>query len=148
MDLEGLSAANSTKTAEKLRSAAFPESSENRLGLLLMNLEIHGCTGVAEANWLCALGMAAPSNVVRHDAHGQSLAFEAIELELTAILETGKILAARAVKHPFIAEAFARMEDNQFADDSQVVFSVSHMGRFTLTSIELEWRRSAVGWRR
>ncbi|MCL4066237.1 hypothetical protein M3484_06620 [Pseudomonas sp. GX19020] len=107
-----------------MRSADFPESSENRLGLLLMNLEIHGCTGMAEANWLCDLGMAAPSSVVRLGAHSKPLVFEAIELELSAILETGKILAARAVRHPFIAYTFARMEENQFADDGQVVFSV------------------------
>lgn len=131
-----------------LRSADFPESSENRLGLLLINLEIHGCTGVAEANWLCDLGMAAPSSVVRLGALGKPLVFEAIELELSAILETGKILAARAVRHPFIADAFARMEENQFADDGQVVFSVSYVGRCPLASMEVKWRKSVAGWRR
>ncbi|SEC38420.1 hypothetical protein SAMN05519105_2478 [Rhodobacter sp. 24-YEA-8] len=111
-----------------------------------MNLQIHGCIGVEDAKRLCDLGMAIPERVLRSDARGEPRTFEAIELGLQAIIEIGRIEIARAVKHPFVAAAFTRMDVDQFAEDDHVVFSVSYLERAEVAEIKTAWLRSAVQW--
>lgn len=91
--------------------------------------------------------MVTPSRLIRFGASAEVLAFEALELELTAVLDTGRILEAKATKHPFIAEAFARMETDQFADDATVVFATSHLSRCSDFALRRAWSRSATSWR-
>ncbi len=111
-----------------------------------MNLQIHGCIGVKDARHLCDFGMITPRRVLRSGARGEPRAFEAIEPELQALIEIGRIEIARAVKHPFVAEAFARMDVDQYAEDDQVVFSVSYLEQSEVAEIEAAWLRSAVRW--
>lgn len=111
-----------------------------------MNLQIHGCIGMKDARRLCDLGMVTPKRVLRSGTRGEPRAFEAIEQGLQALIEIGRIEIARAVKHPFVAAAFARMEVDQFAEDDHVVFSVSYLERAEVAEIETAWLRSAVRW--
>lgn len=111
-----------------------------------MNLQIHGCICAKDARYLCDLGMVTPKRVLRSDARGEPRAFEAIEPELQALIEIGRIEVARAVKHPFVAEAFARMDVDRFTEDDQVVFSVFHLEQIEVAAIEAAWLRSAVRW--
>ncbi len=80
-------------------------------------------------------------------SHDGALFFEAIEMDLQAILEIGRISMASAAKHPFIADAFARMQIDQFATEEQVVFDQNYLSQCGLEMLEIVHPRSAQNWR-
>lgn len=113
-----------------------------------MNLELHGCVSVSAANVLCDRGWVYPATFVASRDHGETLIFEAIEMDLQAIIEIGRISMASATKHPFIAEAFARMQIDQFATEEHVVFDQGYLSQCGLEMQETAFARSARSWRR
>lgn len=112
-----------------------------------MNLELHGCVSISAANELCELGLVSPFRFAVSRSYAEALVFEAIETDLQAILEIGRISIASTAKHPFIAEAFARMQIDQFAPEEHVVFDQSYLSRCSLEMQEAAFARSARGWR-
>lgn len=112
-----------------------------------MNLDLHGCVGVSAANKLCDQGLVSSVTFVKSHSRAGSFVFEAIEMELGAILQIGRISMAEATKHPFIAEAFARMRIDQFAGDDYVVFDHDHLSRYDPEMLEVALARSARSWR-
>ena len=126
---------------------AFPSHLSNDLGLALMNLELHGCVSIPAANALCELGLVSPVTFVASRSHAGALVFEAIEMDLQAIIEIGRISMASASKHPFIAEAFARMQIDQFATEEHVVFDQGYLSQQGLEMQEAAFARSARSWR-
>ena len=112
-----------------------------------MNLELHGCAGISAANELCELGLVSPVTFVAPRSHAGALVFEAIEMDLQAILEIGRISTASATKHPFIAEAFARMQIDQFATEEHVVFNRGFLSQCGLEMQQTAFARSARNWR-
>lgn len=128
--------------------AAFPSYLSYDLGLALMNLELHGCVRISAANELCELGLVSPFRFAVSRSNAEALVFEAIETDLQAILEIGRIAMASTVKHPFIAEAFARMQIDQFATEEHVVFDQGYLSRCGLEMQEAAFARSARRWRR
>lgn len=126
---------------------AFPSDIIAHRGLALMNLDLHGCIGVTAANLLCDCKLISPVTFVKpHDNIG-NLAFEAVEMDLAAIIEIGRISQAAAADHPFITEAFARMRVDQFATEHVVVFDSGYLSRCSTQMLEIAFRRSARGWR-
>lgn len=113
-----------------------------------MNLELHGCAGISAANELCELRLVSPVRFIVSRSHAEPLVFEAIELDLQAILEINQISMALATKHPFIAEAFARMQIDQFAKEKHVVFDQGYLSQCGLEMQETAVARSARSWRR
>lgn len=113
-----------------------------------MNLELHGCVSISAANELCELGLVSPFRFAVSRSHAEALVFEAIETDLQAILEIDRIAIASTAKHPFIAEAFARMQIDQFATEEHVVFDQGYLSRCGLEMQEAAFARSARSWRR
>lgn len=93
------------------------------------------------------MGLVSPVTFIAPRSHAGALVFEAIEMDLQATLEIGRISMAAAAKHPFIAEAFARMEIDQFAKEEHVVFDRSYLSRCSLEMQETAFARSARSWR-
>lgn len=93
------------------------------------------------------IGAGFPFQVRRISQLCRGLVFEAIETDLQAILETDRIAIASTAKHPFIAEAFARMQIDQFAAEKHVVFDQSYLSRCSLEMQETAFARSARSWR-
>lgn len=112
-----------------------------------MNLELHGCVGISAANALRDRGWVDPVTFVAFRDHGEALIFEAIEMDFQATLEIGRISMASTTKHPFIAEAFARMQIDQFATEEHVVFDQGYLSRCGLEMQEAAFARSARSWR-
>ncbi|QRZ12958.1 hypothetical protein JWJ88_10245 [Paracoccus methylovorus] len=113
-----------------------------------MNLELHGCVGISAANALCDCGLVSPATFVKSRSDMGDFVFEAIEMELQATVEIGRISLAQATKHPFITEAFARMQIDQFATDERVVFDHGHLSQCSPKALETAFARSARSWRR
>lgn len=113
-----------------------------------MNLELHGCVGISAANELCELGLVSLVTFVSPRSHAEALVFDAIEMDFQATLEIGRISMASATKHPFIAEAFARMQIDQFATEERVVFDQGYLSQCGLEMQETAFARSARSWRR
>lgn len=127
---------------------AFSSNTADDLGLALMNLDLHGCVGITAANMLCDCGLVLPATflISRNDAG--NLVFDAIEVELLATVEIGRISLAGAAKHPFITEAFARMRTDQFATHEHVVFDYDHLSQCRPEALETALARSVRRWRR
>lgn len=103
---------------------------------------------ISAANELCDRGLVFPATFVVSRSHDGALVFEAIEMDLQAILEIGRISMASTAKHPFIADAFARMQIDQFATKEQVVFDQGYLSQCSLEMLEILLLRSARNWRR
>lgn len=82
------------------RIAAFPSHTANDLGLALMNLDLHGCVGITAANMLCDYELVSPATFVASRNDAGDLVFEAIEMELLATVEIGRISQAGATTPP------------------------------------------------
>ena len=113
-----------------------------------MNLDLHGCVGIAAANMLCDCGLVSPATFVASCNDAGDLVFKAIEMELLATVEIGRISQAGAAKHPFITEAFARMRTDQFATHKHVVFNYDHLSQCGPEALETAFARSAKRWRK
>lgn len=113
-----------------------------------MNLDLHGCVGITAANMLCDCGLVSLVSFVASRNDAGNLVFEAIEMELLATVEIGRISQAGAVKHPFITEAFERMRTDQFATHEHVVFDYDYLSQCGPEALEAAFARSARGWRR
>lgn len=111
-----------------------------------MNLHLHGCASVQAAAALRFLGLIRPTELVRGGPNGRLLGFVAVELEFSADLEIGDILLARATRHRFIEEAFARMQTNQYSNDEKVVFEREYLKSLTREALAAAFRRSASSW--
>ncbi|WP_323032430.1 hypothetical protein [Paracoccus sp. (in: a-proteobacteria)] len=92
-----------------------------------MNLDLHGCVGITAANMLCDYELVSPATFVASRNDAGNLVFEAIEMELLATVEIGRISQAGAAKPPFITEAFARMRADQLAIHKHVVFDYDYL---------------------
>lgn len=123
---------------------AFTSDTDAYRRLALMNLEIHGCVGIAAANLLCDAGLVSPVIF----AKPRENTFEAVEIEFAGTIEIGRVSMAEAANHPFITEAFARMRVDQFAADRHVVFDHGYLSRCNTRMLDIAFARSARGWRR
>jgi len=65
-----------------------------------MNLALHGCVGITAANMLCDCGLVSTATFVASRNDAGDLAFEAIEMELLATVEIGRISQAGAATPP------------------------------------------------
>ncbi|WP_323032416.1 hypothetical protein [Paracoccus sp. (in: a-proteobacteria)] len=106
-----------------------------------MNLDLHGCVGITAANMLCDCGLVSPATFVASRNDGGDLVFEAIEMELLATVEIGRISQVGAAKHPFITEAFARMRIDQFTTHEHVVFDYDHLSQCGPEALETSIRK-------
>jgi len=130
----------------KLGVSPFPDHLTPDLGVALMNLYLRGCASVEAAAALRFLGLIRPTEFVRVGPDGHPLGFVAVELEFSADLEIGDILLARATRHRFIEEAFARMQTDQYTDAKEVVFERKYLESLTPEALAATFRRSASGW--
>ncbi|WP_289069414.1 hypothetical protein [uncultured Aliiroseovarius sp.] len=112
-----------------------------------MNLELHGCVDVNGANDLCDMGFISPVLITCTGIGGRTLSFQAVQRELTAHIETGNMLAALAVEHPFILEAKERMSIDQFRSLDVVVFDEGHLNNLSPAQLTDAYKRSAESWR-
>lgn len=112
-----------------------------------MNLELHGSVDVDGANDLCDMGFLSPVLFSCTGVGGRTLNFQAVQRELTAHIETGRMLAALAVEHPFILEARERMNIDQFRSLDVVVFDEGHLKNLSPAQLSDAYKRSAESWR-
>ena len=119
---------------------------KSRINFALMNLELHGCIGVEAANLLCDAGMVSPMVFSAPGSTG-NICVEAVEIELLGTIEIGCIAMAEATDHPFIAEAFARMRIDQYAEEERVVYDIGYLSKCTTEELEIASARSAKAWR-
>jgi hypothetical protein len=69
------------------------------------------------------------------------MTFDAIEMEMQASIEIGRILLAQSVRHPFVTEAFGRMQIGQFSSEERVVFDLGHLSQCTPQALEATLER-------
>lgn len=112
-----------------------------------MNLILHGTVDVESGNALCDSGLAFPQRFSGVNTRGRLLSFDAITLEIDAYVEIGRIEQARAVKHRFVIEAFARMGTDQYATAEVVVFERSNLEKLSPDLLDAAHERSARHWR-
>ncbi|WP_248364927.1 hypothetical protein [Aliiroseovarius sp. S1339] len=93
------------------------------------------------------MGFISPALITCTGIRGRTLNFQAVQRELTAHIETGRMLAALAVEHPFILEARERMNIDQFRSQDAVVFDEGHLNKLSPTELIDAIKRSATSWR-
>ncbi len=113
-----------------------------------MNLHLHGCVDVDAANRLCDLELATPTTFARRVPGVGLLSFETLELELSGYLEIGRIDQGRAIGHPFVQDAFARMATDQFAGAAELVFESSYLDQLNSAALVEKHRIAAEAWLR
>ena len=111
-----------------------------------MNIELHGCVDVEGAIDLCQMGFITPVLFAGTGIGDRPLRFQAVERELIAHIESGSMLAALAVEHPFIVEAKERMNIDQFHSHDVVVFDAGYLSKLTSMELAIAYERAAKNW--
>lgn len=99
------------------------------------------------ANQLCDLGLAVPATFARRVPGSGLLSFEAFELELAGYIEINRIDQARAIRHRFVQDAFARTAVDQFAGEDKLVFERCYLEGLADEYLAAKHQLTAIGWR-
>ncbi|MBQ4824552.1 hypothetical protein J4729_08325 [Leisingera sp. HS039] len=93
------------------------------------------------------MGFVSPALFTGMGIDNRRLHFQAVQRELIAHIETGSILSALAVSHPFVLDAKDRMNVDQFRSCEVVVFDEGYLQKLTSSRLSGAFERSAKSWR-